>query len=760
MKKDSKRLDSYTRDILAPLIFPAGFTENGNELTGNCPKCGKGGGHCSITLLDNTLVGHCYKCGWTVKEFRKEHPEYDENFEGHSRILKDNEDGALRDPEREHTYTNAIGKVLYKKQIFRNGNGKKDAVWLTLQGDGCTWHYNIPQGKHAPIYRLHEISAVAEKAPDEWIAITEGEKDADSLVSMKIPATSFPNGCGSVKRGKKLTYPDWLSPFEGRRVVVFGDNDTEGAEYVEALKEKLLPVALALKVIMPTDLLDMPFNQVAAKKKGYDVTDFIEEVGKEAAYQKIKSLIDSLPVVSAEKVDKGLPKWVCETTNGKIRVDEIAFCEEIKQEKDYRCINDVFFSHGKKLVDAAVKSEIQNKVAPFFTEKTGVLTDNVYKTLKNYCYTSPMIPADGHIYCAENMSITFSSKGELLAYPEDVYSLVRLPVKYKPEAKCPTFEKLVSDLFYPEDIPVIQEFVGYCLVPNTRAQKGLFIVGKGGEGKSTFAGAIMPLFGETGVKDRLSGLAGKFSMADLENKLLLLDDDIETSLLQDTSFFKKIITAQGEQRVEEKYKAKRNIVIFTHLICIGNSFLGSMFDHSDGFYRRQLLVECKAKSRTESEDSSNILSMCEEETAGIFNWALTGLSRLIGRGYHFELSPRMARLAESHRLLDDNIRAFLSDTSVIQCRKDYPDIQDAISSEVFFLAYALWCRDNGETPVKRISFQRRIASDYGEQRQRVWDGSKKLQGYIGFRVNPEMLSRIRADKNGYDAESNWLNRLP
>ena len=760
MKNESKHTDSYLRDVLAPLIFQNGYTERNNEITGECPRCKAGGNHCSITLLGDKPVGYCYKCHWTMEDFRKDHPEFEENLNSYSRWLKNKEDDSRQPPEREHIYTNELGKVLYKKQIFRNSDGKKTASWMTLQSDGSTWIYNIPRGKHAPLYRLHEVVESAEKMPDAWLVITEGEKDADSLVGMRIPATSFPNGCDSVQKGKKLANTDWLTPFEGRRVVIMGDNDTPGVEYVEALKEKLLPVTAALKVIMPTDLLGMKFNEVAAKKKGYDITDFIDEFGKEAAYQKIKTLIDSLPVISSDEVVSKCPDWVVESPSGKHKLNEVSFCTDIIAEKDFRCINDSFFSHGRKMTDAAVKSAIQKKLAPFFIEKTGVLTDNVFKTLKNSCFTFPTIPADGHIFCSDNTSIAFGKKGELIVYQEDAYSLMRLPVKYKSGAICPTFEKLVNGLFYPEDIPVIQEYIGYCLVPNTKAQKGLFIVGKGGEGKSTFGEAIMLLFGDAGVKDRLSSLAGRFSMADLENKLLFFDDDTDISLLQDTSFFKKIITAQGEQRIEEKYKSKRNAVIFTHLICAGNSFLGSMFDHSDGFYRRQLLVECKPKNRTESEDDSNILSCCEEESSGIFNWALEGLSRLIARGYHFEPSQRMAKLAEQHKQLDDNIRAFLSDTSVIRCKRDDQDIMDAISSECFFLAYALWCRDNGETPVKRASFQRRIANDFGELKTRVTDGVKKLQGYLGFRISSEMASRIRADKNGYDAESNWLNRLP
>ena len=36
----------------------------------------------------------------------------------------------------------------------------------------------------------------------------------------------------------------------------------------------------------------------------------------------------------------------------------------------------------------------------------------------------------------------------------------------------------------PEDIPTLQEFLGYCLLPTTKGQKMLMLIGKGGEGKA------------------------------------------------------------------------------------------------------------------------------------------------------------------------------------------------------------------------------------------------------------------------------------
>ena len=49
-----------------------------------------------------------------------------------------------------------------------------------------------------------------------------------------------------------------------------------------------------------------------------------------------------------------------------------------------------------------------------------------------------------------------------------------LPLEFR---DTPNFLKWLKDLFYEEDIMTIQEYLGYCLVPSTKAQKALFLVG-------------------------------------------------------------------------------------------------------------------------------------------------------------------------------------------------------------------------------------------------------------------------------------------
>ena len=55
----------------------------------------------------------------------------------------------------------------------------------------------------------------------------------------------------------------------------------------------------------------------------------------------------------------------------------------------------------------------------------------------------------------------------------------RLPVRYDPKAPQPVhWLRFLSDLLYPEDIPTVQEFIGYCLIPSNKGQRMMVIKGK------------------------------------------------------------------------------------------------------------------------------------------------------------------------------------------------------------------------------------------------------------------------------------------
>jgi len=108
-----------------------------------------------------------------------------------------------------------------------------------------------------PLYRLPDIRMLGADVP---VAIGEGEKCADSLVSVDMQATTSTGGASAAHK------TDW-SPLAGRDVAIFPDNDADGRKYARAVTG----ILQALDPPARVRIVELP----GLADKG-DIADFIE----------------------------------------------------------------------------------------------------------------------------------------------------------------------------------------------------------------------------------------------------------------------------------------------------------------------------------------------------------------------------------------------------------------------------------------------------------------------------------------------------
>jgi len=104
--------------------------------------------------------------------------------------------------------------------------------------DKAEWFSGM--GGHLPmLYRLPDVAAAK---VDEPIFIVEGEKDADTLASLGLIATTNSNGAGK-----------WRDSFSqhlaGRDVAILPDCDDVGRDHAEKVLSSLHGMARSVKVI-------------------------------------------------------------------------------------------------------------------------------------------------------------------------------------------------------------------------------------------------------------------------------------------------------------------------------------------------------------------------------------------------------------------------------------------------------------------------------------------------------------------------------
>ena len=127
------------------------------------------------------------------------------------------------------------------------------------------------------------------------------------------------------------------------------------------------------------------------------------------------------------------------------------------------------------------------------------------------------------------------------------FCLNRLPVNYEmKEAKPERWLQFLSELLEEDDIPTLQEYMGYCLIPSNKAQKLLIILGKGGEGKSRIGLVMRKILGTNMNVSNIQKVEhNRFARADLEYRLLMVDDDMKLEALKDTNYIKNHSHAGG-----------------------------------------------------------------------------------------------------------------------------------------------------------------------------------------------------------------------
>ena len=105
---------------------------------------------------------------------------------------------------------------------------------------------------------------------------------------------------------------------------------------------------------------------------------------------------------------------------------------------------------------------------------------NLLASIKLQAYSPPLPIETDRIHVANG---TYFMDGRFS--PEKSYCNNRLTAAYDPDAPPPKrWMRFLTELLHPEDIPTLQEYLGYCLLPTTKAQKMLLMIGKGRRGQS------------------------------------------------------------------------------------------------------------------------------------------------------------------------------------------------------------------------------------------------------------------------------------
>lgn len=421
-----------------------------------------------------------------------------------------------------------------------------------------------------------------------------------------------------------------------------------------------------------------------------------------------------------------LPEWF----DGK-KINETLFCQEFLEEHPMICVKGTFFTVEKRITDEReLKKLIYDKLKGTVSSGVAKKLDSILELLRSEAYVEDLPLQTDRIHFANGtlfLDGTFTEEKE--------YCRNRLTVAYNPDAPEPVrWISFLHELLDEEDIPTLQEYMGYCLIPTTKAQKMLMLVGKGGEGKSRIGAVLRGVLGDNMVNGNLNKVeTNRFARADLEHALLMVDDDMKTEGLPQTNYLKSIITAELPMDLEKKSQQSYQGELHCRFLGFGNGSLKALYDRSDGFFRRQIILTTRRKSKDRVDDPFLSEKLIAEKD-GIFLWMLEGLKRLIANNYKFTISARAQENMTEAVSDGNNIVEFMASEGYFRFKADYE-----VSTKDLYAVYKLWCEDNSLKPLSERSFSLFLHENEDrynlEATNKIYIGNgRRVRGFLGIEL--------------------------
>lgn len=203
------------------------------------------------------------------------------------------------------------------------------------------------------------------------------------------------------------------------------------------------------------------------------------------------------------------------------------------------------------------------------------------------------------------------------------------------------WDDYLSQSLADDEIRYIQTFFGYSFLNHSKEQKGLFMLGNGGEGKSTIVNLVSRLHRKIIPVD-MKKIEG-FGLATATKASLIFVDDAPAKW--DAVPQLKSLLSAGLMSIDHKHNAMEEDRVFAKMVVCGNEtpYVG---DSSNGWARRWMLSKWSRPVAPENVDQQIEADIVSRELRLVLDWVLVGLKRYIEDGL-----PTMAQAPESSRQL-------------------------------------------------------------------------------------------------------------
>lgn len=352
------------------------------------------------------------------------------------------------------------------------------------------------------------------------------------------------------------------------------------------------------------------------------------------------------------------------------------------------------------LGDVALKMGVDK-----FDAKHHLFKDELYKQFIADAGLKEIKPTNGTtLINLNNGTFEVTPKKQFLRpFKKSDFLTYQLPFSYDNEATAPQFQKFLDEVLpEPELQNLLAEYLGYIFVKNSvlKLEKVLLLFGSGANGKSVVFEILMALLGTQNITNySLQSLTAENgnSRAMLVNKLLNYASEINGKL--ESNIFKLLISGEP---VEARLLYKNTQIISDYARFMFNcNELPKEVENTNAFFRRFIILPFRVTIPPNKQDTELSTRIIESELSGVFNWVLSGLTRLL-KNKDFSQSSIVQNEVLQYQKESDSVMMFLEDENYQKSIEQDRPLKDV------FAEYKTYCLDSGYRLCSNRTFSSRL----------------------------------------------------
>lgn len=412
-------------------------------------------------------------------------------------------------------------------------------------------------------------------------------------------------------------------------------------------------------------------------------------------------------IVKKTEFEKKLSNALTYTKNGSAKIDQLYAGNVLSDEYDFINNEQFFYKYNPSIGvwEKFNKQRLRSLITRDLEYACNYWSDSVSRNLTNFLFDKTYGNIDCEVFhdlfnrnpyriVFKNGTLDLLKNKFTEDYYKHDYNTVLIPHNYIEDAGVPVktieFLELMTDSI--EEIDFIFEWIGYLFVKKYDITKMLFVIGDGGNGKSTLIKLMTAAVGANNTSAvSLKGLLNnRFQGSLLYNKLFNTVADIGSDFFNESDIL-KALTGDDTVTVERKGENGFAYMNFAKLTYSCNK-LPKFKDSSGGLFRRPIVLPLDKDFTTLVKKKSlniNDIINDKEEMEKVVSYAVASFIRVIENDKNFTESKKMTEV--KNRWLNDNsVMEFIEDNFEIT-----GEVLDIIPFDDFYASYTFYCKDSG-----------------------------------------------------------------